>query len=298
MTGKILKAISGFYYVYIEGKGTYECRAKGVFRQLGVKPLVGDYARIQIIDEVKKTGNVEEIIPRRNSLIRPAVANIDMALVVFAAAYPDPNLNLLDRFLITMSRQDIPVTIVFNKTELVDDRTVEMMREAYEPCGYTCLFISVYEDRGVDEVLSVLRGKTSTIAGPSGVGKSSLIQKLAPGAQIETGEVSKKIGRGKQTTRHTEIIPLGNSTYIMDTPGFSSLYVTDIGSRELWQYYSEFRQYEPECKFAGCSHISEPSCGIKRALNDGLLSPVRYDNYTRIYEECRANDAAYSKRRF
>lgn len=295
-TGKILKAISGFYYVHIEGRGIYECRAKGVFRQLKIKPLVGDMARIQIIDDDAKTGNVEEILARTNQLIRPAVANIDMVLVVFAAAYPDPNLNLLDRFLITMARQEIPVTIAFNKTELVDEETVSMMKSAYENCGYQVELISVYEDKGIDGVLASLNGKTTAIAGPSGVGKSSLIQRLAPDYEIETGEVSKKIGRGKQTTRHTEIIPIGEATYIMDTPGFSSLYVTDISSGELWQYYSEFKQYEPECKFAGCAHISEPNCGIKNALEKGLISPVRYDNYVKLYEECKANDNNYNRR--
>lgn len=291
MIGKILKAISGFYYVHVVGSGIYECRAKGLFRNIGVKPLVGDMVEIAVIDEDAMTGNVEAVLDRKNTLIRPSVANIDMALVVFAAAYPDPNLNLLDRFLITMSRQSIPTVIAFNKSELVSEEALKLLKSSYESSGYPVEIISVYEGKGIAEIKAHLRGKTTAIAGPSGVGKSSLINTLAPAAVMETGEVSKKIGRGKQTTRHTEIINIEDDTYIMDTPGFSSLYVTDIKKEELWQYYSEFKEFEPMCRFTGCSHISEPDCGVKSALDEGKISPVRYDNYTKLYAECSDNES-------
>lgn len=293
-TGKIVKAISGFYYVHVVESGIYECRAKGVFRNIGVKPLVGDVCDIEVISEDELTGNVVNVHERKNELIRPAVSNIDMALVVFAGAYPNPNLNLLDRFLIHMDRQDIPVTICFNKTELIGEEEIKLLAEAYESCGYPVHFISVKEGRGIDEIKEVLRGKTASVAGPSGVGKSSLINELLPeGEEVvkeETGEVSKKIGRGKQTTRHTRLIFLEKDTYIMDTPGFSSLYVEGIKKEDLWQYYREFEEFEPECKFAGCSHITEPVCGVKAGVEAGKISKIRYENYVKLYEECKSND--------
>ncbi len=290
MQGKILKGISGFYYVHIIESGIYECKAKGVFRQQGIKPLVGDLVEIDIIDEIGKKGNIVRVLPRRNALIRPAVANVDMALIVFAAATPDPNFNLLDRFLVLMARQNVPVCICFNKSDLVSEETRQAYASAYEACGYPVEFISVKQDQGIDRLMEQLRGKTTTIAGPSGAGKSSLINRLQPQVQMETGTVSKKIGRGKQTTRHTQLIHIEGNSYIMDTPGFSSLYLPPMDKEELQQYYTEFAEFEPYCRFQGCSHISEPDCGVKQALAQGQISKLRYGNYVQLYEELKEQE--------
>lgn len=290
MQGKILKGISGFYYVHVVESGIYECKAKGIFRQQGVKPLVGDLAEIDVIDEGEKTGNIIRILPRANALIRPAVANVDMALIVFAAAMPNPNFHLLDRFLVLMARQNVPVCICFNKSDLVSEKTRKEYAAGYEACGYPVEFISVKKDEGIDRLMEHLRGKTTTIAGPSGAGKSSLINRLQPQAQMETGAVSKKIGRGKQTTRHTQLIHIEGHSYIMDTPGFSSLYLPQMEKEELQQYYTEFAAYEPYCRFQGCSHISEPDCGVKQALAEQKISRLRYENYVQLYEELKEQE--------
>lgn len=287
MQGKIVKGISGFYYVHVVGTGIYECKAKGVFRNRKVKPLVGDNVEIVVLDEEKRLGNVEKILSRKNELIRPAVSNIDMALVIFAAAKPDPNFNLLDRFLCMMEYQKVPVTICFNKCDLVSEEEKEKLQQIYAPAGYEILFTSVKTGENIDNLKALLADKTTTVAGPSGVGKSSLINELQTGVRMQTGAISDKIGRGKHTTRHSEIISIGQDTYIMDTPGFSSMDLPGFEKEDLWTCYPEFVPYEPECRFIGCSHIGEPDCGVKNALAEGKISRVRYDNYVMLYEEMK-----------
>ena len=287
MQGKIVKGISGFYYVHVVGTGIYECKAKGVFRNRKVKPLVGDNVEIVVLDEEKHLGNVEKILSRKNELIRPAVSNIDMALVIFAAAKPDPNFNLLDRFLCMMEYQKVPVTICFNKCDLVSEEEKENLQKIYAPAGYDILFTSVKTGANIDRLKALLAEKTTTVAGPSGVGKSSLINELQTDVRMQTGAISDKIGRGKHTTRHSEIISIGQDTYIMDTPGFSSMDLPGFEKEDLWTCYPEFVPYEPECRFIGCSHIGEPDCGVKNALAEGKISRVRYDNYVILYEEMK-----------
>ena len=287
MQGKIVKGISGFYYVYVIGTGIYECKAMGAFRKHGIKPLVGDNVDIAVIDEEKRLGNVEKILPRKNALIRPAVANIDMALVIFAAAKPKPNCNLLDRFLCMMEFQNVPVTICFNKCDLVSEQEQEELRQIYEPAGYRILFVSAKTGENLTELKELLAGKTTSVAGPSGVGKSSLINELQSDIHMETGGISEKIERGKHTTRHSQIIPIDETSFIMDTPGFSSMDVPGLEKEELWTCYPEFAPYEPACRFIGCSHINEPDCGVKQALEEGRISPVRYENYKLLYEELK-----------
>lgn len=287
MTGKIIKGISGFYYVYVEGAGLYECKAKGAFRKQKIKPLVGDNVEIAVIDEANKLGNVEKILPRKNELIRPAVSNIDMALVIFASAKPDPNFNLLDRFLCMMEYQKVPVTICFNKIDLVDQEKLKEYSGIYEQAGYNVIFTCTKTKEGLDSIRSLLEGKTTTVAGPSGVGKSSIINCLQSDITMETGTISEKIERGKHTTRHSEIIPVSHDTYIMDTPGFSSMDVPGFEKEDLWTCYPEFVRHEPYCRFIGCSHINEPDCGVKAAVEDGEISPVRYENYKLLYEELK-----------
>ena len=287
MTGKIIKGISGFYYVYVEGAGLYECKAKGAFRKQKIKPLVGDNVEIAVIDEANKLGNVGKILPRKNELIRPAVSNIDMALVIFASAKPDPNFNLLDRFLCMMEYQKVPVTICFNKIDLVDQEKLKEYSGIYEPSGYNVIFTCTKTKEGLGSIRSLLEGKTTTVAGPSGVGKSSIINCLQSDITMETGTISEKIERGKHTTRHSEIIPVSHDTYIMDTPGFSSMDVPGFEKEDLWTCYPEFVRHEPYCRFIGCSHINEPDCGVKAAVEDGEISPVRYENYKLLYEELK-----------
>ena len=283
--GKILKGIAGFYYVYAGGIGVVECKAKGLFRNQGVKPLPGDMAELEISDGNKLSGNITEILPRKNSLIRPAVANVDQVLVFFAVKDPDPHLNLLDRFLISMEKNGLPAYIIFNKTDLCDEKTVDSLRDIYHRAGYTTFAISAGKGIGREEVVHLLEGKTSVLAGPSGVGKSTFMNLINPDATSIVGELSEKIKRGKNTTRHTELFPVGNDSYLIDTPGFSSFYIDDIEAGELGEYYPEIKKYEPGCRFAGCSHIRENDCGVRKALSEGLIAPERYENYCRLYEE-------------
>lgn len=285
--GRIIKGIAGFYYVKTRDSNVYECKAKGIFRKDNLKPLVGDMVEIEIIDETEKTGNIEKILPRFNTLIRPAVANIDMALVIFAIKKPNPNLNLLDRFLITMEEQEVETIICFNKTDLADSEELDILQEAYSSCGYKVLCISAEKREGTDKVLELLNGKTTTVAGPSGVGKSTLINSLLNSKEMETGEISEKIDRGKHTTRHSQLLEVNDNTYIVDTPGFSSLFIEDFEYDELKNYYSEFVKYENNCRFAGCLHLKEPDCAVKEALAKGKISRVRYDNYVILAEELK-----------
>ena len=287
MQGKIVKGIAGFYYIHTPDNQVYECKAKGIFRKEKLKPLVGDNVEMKVLDEEKKIGNIEEILERKNQLIRPAVSNVDQALVIFAAAKPEPNLNLLDRFLISMEKQNIETVVCFNKMDEASEEVIKKLRDIYSGCGYQVLFTSALFDKGVDGIKNLLKDKTTVLAGPSGVGKSSLINRIQPEANMETGSISEKIQRGKHTTRHSELFFIDGSSYIMDTPGFSSLYIDNMEKEELKDYFSEFRQYEEECRFIGCVHINEPNCGVKEALKMGQISQERYDNYVLLYEELK-----------
>ena len=221
MQGKIIKGIAGFYYVYAEETDTiYECKAKGIFRNRKVKPLVGDLVAIEVLDEEQAKGNITEILPRKNELIRPASANVDQAMVIFAAANPEPNFHLLDRFLVMMDYQNVPTVICFNKEDLIGADEKEHLREIYAGADCQIVFTSTYEKTGIDKVCEILEGKTTVLAGPSGVGKSSMTNLLLPDARMETGGIS-KIGRGRHTTRHSEIFHISGRSYLMDTPGFT-----------------------------------------------------------------------------
>lgn len=292
MQGKIIKGIAGFYYVNVVEFGVYECKAKGIFRKEKQKPLVGDNVEIEVLDEETMTGNITALLPRKNELIRPAVANIDQALVVFAVTRPSPHFNLLDCFLVMMERQDIPVVLCFNKEDIAEDEQVEKLRSVYEGCGYPCVFTSALEERNIEKIKELLKGKTTVIAGPSGVGKSSLINILNPDAKMETGDISSKIERGKHTTRHSELFTIAQDSYIMDTPGFSSLYVNDFEKEELKYYFPEFDPYEGTCRFLGCDHVHEPDCAVKAAVEAGEIHEIRYKDYLEMYEELK------SKRRY
>lgn len=287
MQGKIVKGIAGFYYVHVPDKGVYECKAKGIFRKENQKPLVGDDVEIQILNEEEGKGNIEKLLPRKSELIRPAVANIDQALVIFSIVKPQPNFNLLDRFLIMMEQQGIPCIICFNKVDIDEKQEGNSYEKVYRSCGYETLQVSTKSGQGMDVLKEMLLGKTTTVAGPSGVGKSSIINELQSGIQMETGDISTKIERGKHTTRHSELIAMEENTYILDTPGFSSLGLFDMEKEDLAQYYPEFGKYEKFCKFTGCAHLNEPVCGVKEAVKEAAVSKLRYENYSLLYQELK-----------
>ena len=287
MQGKIIKGIAGFYYVHVVESGLYECKAKGVFRKEKMKPLVGDMVEIAVLDETEKKGNITDILERKNELIRPAVANIDQALVVFAVTKPKPHFNLLDRFLVMMESKDIPVILCFNKKDIAGELEIQEIREIYAACDYQIVITSAVEEDSVADLKRLLAGKTTAIAGPSGVGKSSLTNVIQSNVQMETGSISEKIERGKHTTRHSELIWMEGNTYIMDTPGFSSLYTNEFEKEELKNYFPEFESYEGQCKFLGCDHVHEPGCAVKQALEEGKIHPIRYNNYLEMYQELK-----------
>lgn len=286
MQGKIIKGIAGFYYVYAGGT-VYECKAKGAFRKRRIKPLVGDDVEIAVVDEMTASGSIEEILPRRCALIRPAVANVDQAVIVFAAASPEPNLNLLDRFLVMMERQQVPVAICINKTDLVESDRILKLAEIYAGSGCEVIFTSTCTECGLKDLRELLKGKTTTLAGPSGVGKSSIMNLLNPEANMEVGDISRKIERGKHTTRHSEMFPVDGNGFVLDTPGFGSIELYDMDAEELKQYYREFEEYEPQCRFQGCNHIGETECGVRQAVQEGWISPERYENYRLFFQELK-----------
>ena len=280
-----MKGIAGFYYVHVVGFGIYECRARGIFRKENKKPLVGDNVEIEILDDKDMEGNLVKILPRKNELIRPAVANVDQALVVFAAAKPDPHFNLLDRFLVMMEAKGIRTVLCFNKEDIAGESRITELKEIYENCGCRVIFTSALKKQNIEEVKDVLQGSTTVVAGPSGVGKSSLINLLQSGVKMETGEISRKIERGRHTTRHSELITLNEDSYIMDTPGFSSLYVNDFEKEELKYYFPEFTPYNDQCRFHGCDHVHEPGCAVKEAVDQGKIHEIRYRDYLELYQE-------------
>ena len=286
MQGKIIRGIGGFYYINA-GNSIYECKAKGSFRKDGIRPLVGDDCIIDILDEKNRLANITSILPRHSEIIRPAVANVDQAMIIFAISRPEPNFNLLDRFIIQISQKDLPCIIVINKMDLADDDQRREIEEAHVACGCRAVFTSVSNREGVEEIRKLIKGKTTTVAGPSGVGKSSMINLLQSAVKMQTGVLSDKIDRGKHTTRHSELIPIDEDTYILDTPGFSSLNLFDVSTDTLKDYYYEFEEYAAECRFLDCKHISEPDCGVKKAVESGEVSRLRYENYLTLYRECK-----------
>ena len=258
------------------------------------KPLVGDNVEIEVLDEKEKTGNLIQILPRKNELIRPAAANVDQALVIFAVRQPDPNYQLLDRFLITMEQQEIPSIICFNKKDLAQQEELERMYQIYSSCGYQVLLTSAQQEEGIEQIRKILEGKTTVVAGPSGVGKSSLTNLLQGEVSMETGEISRKLKRGRHTTRHAQLLTVGEHTYLMDTPGFSSLFVEGMEKEELRFHYPEFTEYEGNCRFQGCVHVHEPDCAVKQAMEEGKIHRQRYENYVSFYEELKEQE----KRRY
>ena len=284
LEGRILKGVGGFYYVYT-AEGTFQCRARGLFRKHSLKPLAGDRCRIELTNTEDVEGNVAEILPRKNSLIRPPVANIDQALVIFAMHSPEPAWGLLDRYLIMMERAGIPSVICINKDDLAEGLEALDIKRIYEPAGYRIVFTSAREHTGINELKDVLSGKVTSVAGPSGAGKSSIINAILGSELMETGDISRKLKRGKQTTRHTELINLWEDTFIFDSPGFSAMELPDMDKSELDVCFPEMRPYKGHCYYADCSHTHEPGCSVREALEDNNIAAERYASYTELFAE-------------
>lgn len=282
-TGKIVKGVGGLYQVYVEDLGPVNCRAKGILRYNGTRPLVGDNVKLAIIGG--NEGNITEILPRRNSLIRPAVANVDQAMIVFAVRDPEPHLNLLDRFLLWMQTENVPVVICFNKTDKASEEELKRFERIYRGSGADVVFAKANDAGSMDGVYQALLNKTTVLAGPSGVGKSTIMNFANPEACAETGELSEKIMRGRNTTRHSTLMYVAKDTYLCDTPGFSSLFLPDIRPEELDRFYPEFNDYREQCRFPDCAHKKEPGCAVKDALKAGRIEPERYESYSVLYDE-------------
>ena len=288
--GTIIKGIAGFYYVKAD-QTIYECKARGKFRNKSIIPAIGDNVLISIKEEENSSdryleGTIEEILERKNSLIRPAVANVDQAIVVFSVTYPQIHLDLLDRFLIHIEKEDIKPFIVLNKIDEGNPKEYEYIVERYTKVGYEVICLSAKKAIHTDELMPLLKDKTTVFAGPSGVGKSTLLNTIAH-FTLETGVVSDKIKRGKHTTRHVELLALEQGGFVLDTPGFTSLQLEGIEADELQYYFPELREYLGECKFRGCTHIHEPGCKVKEALEEGYIIKERYDTYVTYYNQLK-----------
>ncbi|MBE5997249.1 MAG: ribosome small subunit-dependent GTPase A [Lachnospiraceae bacterium] len=294
MQGKIIKGIAGFYYVDTVGSGIYECKARGLFRKEKKKPLVGDDVTFSVTDETDREGSISALLERKNELPRPMCANIDQALILFAAKDPKISFLLLDRMLVNMEQNDIPIILCMNKADLGEKAEMERLREIYSGCGYRVLLTSTVTGEGIEELRGLLTDKTTVVTGPSGVGKSSLTNLMADAAAMEVGTISKKLARGKNTTRHAELIPLKMGGYLMDTPGFSAVDLLDIEKERLRFHFPEMLPYEGKCRYNGCVHLAEPECAVKKAVSDGEIDPVRYEDYSILYEELKERE----KRRY
>ena len=280
-TGRIIRSISGFYDVRV-GDKTVSCRARGILRKEGCSPLTGDMVRLSV---ERGKGMVEKVLPRKNSFIRPAVANVD-ALVVFAAnVNPVTEPFLIDRVAAIAGDQEVPVYLCVNKCDL--DPAVDLVG-IYTKAGFPVICTSAETGEGVDELRNLIRGKLTAFTGNSGVGKSSILNALWPELALPTGEVSEKLGRGRHTTRHVELYDLGEETYVADTPGFSSFDTDqmDVILKENLQYaFPDFGPYIGQCQFRDCSHRKEPGCAVTKALADGYIGESRYDSYLKLYEK-------------
>ncbi|WP_126426128.1 ribosome small subunit-dependent GTPase A [Brevibacillus marinus] len=282
--GRIVKALSGFYYV-ADAEKVVQCRARGLFKKKDAKvtPLVGDWVRYEAISDSE--GYVMEVAERKTELIRPPIANIDLAMLVFSMREPVFSSALLDKFLVHTERAGIEAVIILSKSDLVSPQEVAQVRGKYEQIGYRVIPTSTVERFGLTEVRSQLAGRITVVAGQSGVGKSSLINAVFPGVKLQTGEVSQRLGRGRHTTRHVELIPLDEGGYVADTPGFSSLELGELSELELAEAFREFRPLAEECRFRGCLHLREPGCAVLAALARGEIDGERYEHYQLFAQE-------------
>ncbi|MGS0764646.1 ribosome small subunit-dependent GTPase A [Syntrophomonas curvata] len=287
--GLVLKNYGGFYYVQDSQKVVYECKLRGKVKK---QVLSGD--RVLITSLGNQCGILESILPRRNELVRPRVANADLLLIVMANDKPAPSLVLLDGLLVNAYFNNLIPYIIINKKDLPEDSRAAMIGQYYPRSGFNVIRTSVHTGCGIDELRAVIKERIAVMAGPSGSGKSSLLNSLVAGAGIRTQEVSNKIGRGRHTTRHVELYPLGSGGWIADTPGFSVLNTPDMESHRLADYYPDFQNYTCGCKFGDCLHYRETDCGVKDAVTDGRVAQFRYQNYIAILEKLIQNERCYS----
>lgn len=283
--GTIIKGIGGFYYIKTDDS-IYSCRARGKFRKESLTPIVGDMVRIEVTDSEKKEGYVTEILPRKNELFRPQVSNIDLLLITFATESPEPSTELVDKLTVTAAAKNIPCAVCINKCDL-NPKKAEEYANIYQAAGYAVLCVSAETGKNLEELRALLCGKTTALAGNSGVGKSSLLNALGESFSLKTGDVSDKIRRGKHTTRHTELFPLSFGGFVFDTPGFGSYELENISYKDLPGLFPEINAHEGGCRFTGCSHIKEPDCSVKAALSEGKIPQSRYDSYCELYQELK-----------
>lgn len=284
LEGIIVKGIGGFYYVKT-GEGIFECRARGLFREENLVPLVGDRVKITISPE-DNSGYIKELKERESQLLRPPVANITQAIIVMSIRQPNINTWLLDRFLVMAEAEELNVHICINKIDLAKEEDLKQVNRTYEKAGYNVLNTSIVENKGLEELKNILRESISAFAGPSGVGKSSLLNAIDPALDLKTGDVSRKTTRGRHTTRHVELIELGSNAFVLDSPGFSSLELDFIDREEdLDKYFKDINKYKDHCRFISCLHDKEPNCGVKKALEEGNIAGERYKNYISFLRE-------------
>lgn len=286
--GTLIKGYAGFYYVYADDR-VWECSLRGRFRLKKQDFIPGD--RVIILPGAGVKATIEKVLERKNSLVRPNVANVDQVVLVFARKIPEPDYNLLDRLLIQTGRAGIDILIIFTKYDLAKELKDDVI-EYYSRIGYRVLQVSNKTGQGIQEAAECLTGRISVLAGPSGVGKSSLLNSLQPGKELKTGEVSGKIGRGKHTTRHVELIPVAGGL-VADTPGFSSLYLPEMKREELQNYFPDFEEYKMDCKFKSCLHDQEPACAVKKALEESKILKSRYEHYLQFLREVIENERRY-----
>ena len=280
LKGKIIKGVGGLYLVSTDN-GVLECSARGIFRKNKLTPTIGDYVKIALLEDNKAV--IEEILERKNILIRPRVSNIDCAIITFSIISPNININLLDRFLVLAESQNIEnIIICINKTDLASEKDINLLKNIYKDI-YPIIFTSTFNNSGIEEIKEFIDGKVTVFAGPSGVGKSSLINTLLPNASLKTGDISRKIERGKHTTRQVELLEAWDNTFIVDSPGFTSLSI-DFINENLDYYFKEFREFLGNCKFSDCKHLHEPDCAIKEQL-DKNISSERYERYISLLNE-------------
>lgn len=279
--GRIIKAYGGFYYVQTETDVITCFLRKRIKREMNV--LIGDEVKIRMADEEK--GVIEAILPRRNELLRPPVANVDQMVIVFAASEPEPNFMLLDRFLFLGEKAGLHIIICFNKMDLVDIPDFQAKTALYHEIGYPVQYLSAKKELGIDAFKDGLSQKISVFCGPSGVGKSALLNAIQPGMQLKTGEISDKIKRGKHTTRHVELLPFKQGGYIVDTPGFSYLTFEDVKPEQVIDYFPDLKPYQKDCQYRECLHRQQTGCGVYEALLAGNISKERYERYLEFLTE-------------
>lgn len=280
MQGIIIKGIGGFYYVKINNK-IYECKARGKFRHNDLSPLVGDKV---IIDVDKDKGFIKEICTRTSKLIRPSIANVTQAFIVFAVRNPDFNLDLLNKFLILCEINKLKVVVCFNKIDLATSDELEDTISLVKSIGYEIIYLNAKLGKGIEEIKNHLRDNVTVFCGPSGVGKSTILNSVVGHLAMETGVISEKLKRGKHTTRHCELLEIDGG-YVADSPGFSSLDIGFIKKEELQLCFPEFLEYQDSCKFSTCMHYKEPGCSVKEAVNEGKININRYNFYLKTLEE-------------